>query len=404
MRHVIRVVTHMIVSGTCMLFFAKSFESSWEVAGYSLISMLLVAFLYGLRQKTESFWMFIGSHVVLLLVGIFLMPMLGAYKWYIAIWCFWVIYSAILRLVPAAEYLDEPSVLYVVVLAIEYFGICILEGSLFAQGLSLIGTALVFLLYMFYSNLESMDEFILVGSFSNKIDEQGIRKLNYRLSLLYTGILGVLLAIFSLFRVDGLWHTFWGWIRSAIRFFVSLIPVSEQIQPEEEAEMEQGMSNLLQEMVQEQEPSAWMQLIGEILRGIIAFVVILAILVGIIRVAIRTYRHFYNKENCEEGDKVIETLSFGAEITKERKPRFFEQFERSPARRIRRIYKKSLKRAGAKHMPNLRYMSPEEQVQFLRKQGMSEEAIDEMKSLYEKARYSADLVTEAEAERMRAIL
>lgn len=404
MRHVIRVVTHMIVSGTCMLFFAKAFESSWEIAGYSLISMLLVAFLYGLRQKTESFWMFIGSHVVLLLGGSFLIPMLDAYKWYIAIWCFWVIYSAILRLVPVAEYLDEPSVTYVIVLAIEYFGISILEGSMFAQRLSLIGTALVFLLYMYYRNLDSMDEFILVGSFSNKIDEQGIRKLNHRLSLLYTGILGALLAIFSLFRVDGLWQTILEWFRRLLRFLVSLLPMSEQMQPEEEAEMKNEMSNLLQEMIPEQEMPAWKQLLGEIVRGIIAFVIVAVIIAGIIYAAIYVYRHYYKKKNREEGDRVIEALSLGAEITKEKKPRFFERLERSPARRIRRIYKKSLKRVGAKHMPNLRYMSPEEQVQFLRKQGMPEEAIDEMKSLYEKARYSRELATESEAERMRAIL
>ena len=55
-------------------------------------------------------------------------------------------------------------------------------------------------------------------------------------------------------------------------------------------------------------------------------------------------------------------------------------------------------------MSGLAYMSPDEQVQFLRKQGMSEEAIDEIKALYEKARYSKDVVTETEAERMRAIL
>ena len=404
MRHVIRVITHMIVSGTCMLFFAKAFESSWELAGYSLISMLLVAFLYGLRQKTESFWMFIGSHIVLLLAGIFLIPMFGAYKWYIAIWCFWIIYSAILRLVPVAENLDEPGVSYLVVLAIEYFGISVLEGSMLAQRLTLIGIAIVFLLYMFYRNLESMDEFILVGSFSNKIDEQGIRKLNHRLSLFYTGILGVLLLIFSLFRVDGLRNTISGWIRRFVRFLVSLLPISEPMQPEEEEEMEQGMSNLLQETIPERELSEWRLLLQEIFRDIMTFLIVAIIIAGIIYAVSYVYRHFYKNKNREEGDRVIESLSFGAEITKEKKPRFYERFERSPARRIRRIYKKSLKRAGANHMPNLRYMSPDEQVQYLRKQGMSEEAIDEMKSLYEKARYSRELVTESEAERMRTIL
>ena len=404
MRHVIRVVTHMIVSGTCMLLFAKTFESSWELAGYSFVAMLLAACLYGVRRNIKSFWIFMGCHLLLILGGGFLTVMLGTHKWYVAIWCFWILYSSILRLVPAAYYMDEPRGLYVVVLIIEYFSICGLEGSLLAQRLNIISIGVVYLLYLLYRNLDSMDEFICVGSFSNKVDEQGIRKLNHRLTFLYIGILGTLLGVFGLFRVDGLWHTLSRWLRSLIRFLVSLLPIPEQIQPEVGAEMEQSMFQLLQEMVPEKEPSAWMQLLGEILRDIIVFVVVLGILVGVIRVAIRMYRHFYNKENREEGDKLIEALSFGAEITKERKPGFFERFERSPARRIRRIYKKSLKRVGAKRISSLAYMSPEEQVQFLRKQGRSEEAIDEIKTLYEKARYSKDVVKETEAERMRAIL
>lgn len=404
MRHVIRVVTHLIVSGVCMLFFANAFESSWELAGYSLITMLLVALLYGLRCKAESFWMFVGSHVALLLGGIFLISMFGTYKWYIVIWCFWIVYSAILRLVPVAEYLDEPGVTYVVLLVAEYFCICFLEGSMEVRRLSLLGTALVFLLYMFYRNLKSMDEFILIGSFSNKIDEQGIRKLNHRLSLLYTGMLGAFLATFSLFRLDGLRHTILEWLRSFVRFLVCLLPISEEMRPKEEEEIEQGMSNLLQETIPEQELSEWRLLLQEIFRDIMTFIMVAIIIAGIIYAVSYVYRHFYKNKNLEDGDRVIEALSFGAEITKEKKPRFFERFERSPARRIRRIYKKSLKRVSAKQMPSLRYMSPDEQVQFLHKQGMSEEAIDEMKSLYEKARYSSELVTESEVERMRAIL
>ena len=103
-------------------------------------------------------------------------------------------------------------------------------------------------------------------------------------------------------------------------------------------------------------------------------------------------------------NKVIETLSYGDRITKEKKTTFFERFEKNPARRIRRIYKKRLKRAGAKNLSSFWYMSPDEQVQLLRKQGVPEETIEEMKDLYEKARYSTDLVTDVEVERMRTIL
>lgn len=404
MKHLIRIVTHLIVSATVMLLFVNVFASPSELAGYILLTMLLVAFLYILRNKTESFWVFLGCHFVLLLGGSCLIGVASAYKWYIAIWCFWILYSAILRLVPAAENLDEPGAIYIVVLVMEHLGIRALEVGLVAQRLSLISTIIVFLLYLLYGNLESMDEFIYLGSFSSKVDEQGMRKLNRRISLLYTGILGVLLAVFSSFRVDGLWNTVSGWLRSILRFLVSLIPMSEQVPQEEKEEAEKEMSNMLQQMMPEQEIPAWRQLMQEIFRGIMIFVIVAAIIAGIVYAAMYVYRHFYNKKEREDGDRVIENLSFGERITKEKKMGFFERFEKNPARRIRRIYKKRLKRAGAKNLSSFWYMSPDEQVQLLRKQGVSEETIEEMKDLYEKARYSTDLVTDVEVERMRTIL
>ena len=404
MKHLIRIVTHLIVSVTVMLFFVNVFESSSELAGYSLLTMLLVVFLYVLRNKAESFWVFLGCHFVLFLGGGFLIGVASAYKWYITVWCFWILYSAILRLVPAAEDLDEPGVAYIVLLVIEHLAIRALEMGTAAQYISLISTVLVFLLYLLYGNLESMDEFIYLGSFSSKVDEQGVRRLNRRISLLYTGILGVLLAVFSSFRVDSLWNTVSGWLLSLLRFLVSLIPMSEQVPLEEKVEAEKEMSNMLQQIPPEHEIPAWRQLLQEIFRGIIILVLVAVIIAGIIYATMYVYRHFYHKKTREDGDKVIENLSFGERVTKEKKPGFFERFERNPARRIRRIYKKRLKRAGAKSISSFWYMSPDEQVQFLRMQGMSEETIDEMKVLYEKARYSTDLVTDADVERMRSII
>ena len=272
-----------------------------------------------------------------------------------------------------------------------------------AELLSLIGTVLLLLLHLLYGNLEAMDDFIYIGSFSNKVDEQGVSALNRRISLCYTGALGVLLAIAGLFRIDGLWRTVSGWIRIFIRFLASLIPLGEQMPPEEEAEAEKEMSEILQQTMPEHEIPAWRQLLQEIFRGIITFVIVAIIIAIIIYAMIYVYRHFYNKKNREEGDKVIESLSFGKEITEEKKTRFFERTEKHAAKRIRRIYKKRLKRAGAKNISSFWYMAPDEQVKILRKQGVPEETIDEMKDLYEKARYGADLVTDVEVERMRTI-
>ena len=49
-------------------------------------------------------------------------------------------------------------------------------------------------------------------------------------------------------------------------------------------------------------------------------------------------------------------------------------------------------------------MLPEEQVKLLREQGTDEETIREIKSLYEKARYSSELLTDNEVDYMRRIM
>lgn len=404
MKHLTRIITHLIVSATGMLFFVNLFESSSKFVGYTLLTMLLVAFLYLLRNKTESFSSFLASHVVLLFGGSLLIGVASTYRWYIMVWSFLILYSAILRLVPKAASLDEPGTAYVILLVVEYLIIRALEMEVVYQSISLISAVLVFLLYLLYGNLKSVDEFIYLGSFSSTVDEQGIRKLTKYVSLLYTGILGMLLAIFGSFRIDGLWDTVSGWMRSLLFLVIRLLPKGEQMQQEEEALAEKEMSNMLQQVRPEHDLPAWRQMLHEVFRGFIAFVLIAIIVVGVIYVAMYVYSRFYNKKNREVGDKVIETLSYDVRVRREKKSRFFERFERNPAKRIRRIYKKSLKRADTKNVSAFWYMSPDEQVQFLRKQGVSEETIDEIKTLYEKARYSADLVTEEEAERMQAII
>ena len=401
MKNVIKIATHMLVSGSSVVFFIHLFHSSWELAGYCLMTMMLGAFLAVLRDSMKSFGAFVASHFALLLGGSFVIAIVGLYKWYIAIWCFWILYSAVLRLLPAAEYLNEPDTAYVIVLCLEYICACLFMKSGKAQSLYLIATAIVFLLYLLYRNLESVDEFIMVGGFSNKEDEQGIRSLNHRLSILYTGIMGVLLAIFSLFRVDGVWRTIKSWIYTLLRYLARLIPITEQMRPKEEAEKKEETVQFLQEMTETQEIPTWAKVLSDIIRDVVVILMVAVVIYAIVRGVIFVYRHFYNKRQYEDGDKVIESLSVGHEVAKKKKPVFFEGHEKSAVRRIRKIYKKCLKRTGAKRIPKFQYMTPDEQVELLRNQGMPEETIEEIKYLYEKARYSENLVTEKDVEQMR---
>lgn len=403
MKHIVNLATHIIIGSASMLLFESAFDSSMEFAGYCLATAILVTICYWLRKKINSFWIFLGSHVLLIFAGILLLSIVGNNKWYLAIWILWILYSAILRLVPAAEWLDKPGKVYVGVLVIVHFAIGGLGGSTMAQNLSIWVIVICFLLELLYANLAAADEFVMTRTFSTKIDGPSIKKLNVRLSLFYTGVLGAVIGFFSLFRVDGLWQIMVGWLKKIVQFFARFLPEAEQVQ-QEEVKAPDGMMNMLEEMTEQQEPSVFMKWLSEILYHLTMALIVAVILGGIIYAVIHMYRHFHSREQREEGDKVIETLSFGTKTTRERKERFFERFEKNPAKRIRKIYKKNMKRFGAKRMSEFSYMPPEEQMQLLREQEYDEEAITEIRDLYEKARYSEELLNDGQAERMRTIM
>ena len=404
MKHVIRIMTHLIFCSMFMLLFTGAVQRKSEILGYALLTMVLNLVLYGLRNGAKSFWWFLSGHVGLAVAGVTMMIYMKSYTWYICVWCMWIIYSVILRLVPSAEILEEPRKVYVVLLVAEYFGLWLLESPRFARTLVVLSVLLVIMLYLLYNNLQSMDRFIYVGSFSNQIDAIGIRKLNQRLSLMYIGGMGAILGIFSLFRMDKVWDTISGWIFRFLRFLVQFIPTWEYVPTEEKKEIGQSMTSIFDAFGPVREVSATSRLLGEILCGIVIFVLAIGVIASIVSGAICLYRYFYSRKKLEEDDRVVEALSLGDEVQKQKKKKFFERFDRNPAKRIRKRYKKSFKQTDTKYLSRLKYLSPNEQVEFLREQGLDETAVMEIQSLYEKARYSTEPVTEADVERMRTIL
>lgn len=401
MKQVIKIGTHVIIGGACMLALANAFDSVWELLAYSLASMILGAVCCVIRQKELSFWMFIGSHMLLIFGGILCVSIAGIREWYLLIWITLILYSAIIRLVPQAHWLDEPGFVYVVILTLNYMLVCALDESVPVQRVSMLTVLLGFLLSLLYRNLDCMDEFIVLQGFSTKVDEQGVRRLNNRLSVLYTAVLGMILGLFSLFRGEKLWQVFADWLKKVIRYLLSFLPITEQVPPEEKEEIKNNVTNMLQEMPEEQDPSMFMKILGEIMVVVFTILIVAGVVAAIVYAAVYIYRNFYNKQSGRDENKVVEALSYGDKVTKEKKTRFFARGEQTPARRIRKIYKKNMKRLGAKRISGFSYMAPEEQVKLLREQGTDGDTVRKIRMLYEKARYSSDFVTDVEVDYMR---
>ena len=352
----------------------------------------------------KTFLVFVVSHLVLLLSGIFLISSVGTHKWYLIIWSIYLMYSAVLRLAPKAEWLDEPGVHNIIFCTLGYVLIYFLDISAAIQTWSLVSTVTVFLLYVLHENLAAADDYILFGSFSTKVDEQGIRKINNRLSLLYVGGLSVVLGIFSLFRAKALWQTVRELLKSILSEIIRLLLKLMPAVPEDQATEPDKITNTMQQMSEAQEMTSFQQSLNEILYSVMVVVIVVLILAGIGYVIVYCWRHFHrdNKELRKDGDKVIEALSFTHDTRHKRNKRFFEKLERNPAKSIRKLYKKNMKRLVAEYKLKFQYMSPEEQVQLLHKKVPDEDVIKKICSLYEKARYSEDVVTDAEVERMRS--
>ena len=401
MKSIIKMGTHMLVSGSCMLGVASAFDNVWELLAYSMATMLLGLACHILRMKEMPFWIFIGSHLFLLVGGILTIQVAELRIWYAVIWVGLVLFSAILRLAPAAAWLETPGYAYVAFLVCIYWFVCFLEGSPIAQKVSLCTIFILFLFYILYRNLDTMDEFIVLQGFSTEVDEKGIRGMHTRLSLVYTGALGAVLCLFGLFGIEGLWQKIMGWLKLFVSYLLSFLPRTEQAPQEEKTEIQEELGNMFQGMPEEQEPSVFMQMLGEVFRIAFTILIIVAIIAGIIYVARFIYRHFYHKQQVLRSDKIVETLTVGERMVKERKVRTYDKGEQNSSKKIRKLYKKNMKRLGAKRIAGFSYMSPEEQVKLLRDKGLDEDIVRKIKCLYEKARYSSEKVEDEEVYYMR---
>lgn len=407
MKNIIKMLTHMVVWGTAMAIFFNNFGSQREMIVYSLGTAVLAAVCYLLRWKIKILWIFLASHLLLAIGGFALIPVVGVVGWYKVILLLMIAYSALLRFTPSMASLEKPCRAYISVLAIIYVSLFIYKGTTMAKEICFWSIIFLFLLKLLHENLEKMDNYVATRSLSAEIDEKKVKSLSTQLSLFYTGAIGALVGGIGLVSMDAIWKTIGGWLDAFIRFLVSLIP-STTTMPETKVEQVTqeggGLLEMLQGIDNQQtlpQLPEWVDQVMMVLTVVIILAILISAIVGAIIVA---YRYFYSRTKKEEGEQVVEALDDVEKVGDKKKKRFFERFQRSPARRVRKIYKKNMRKLGIKQMARFSYMSPDEQVQVLHEKGYGENTVEEVRSLYEKARYGVDIVTNAEADRMRSIM
>ncbi len=406
MNDIAKILTHIIFSFTVAFSIAGAAGREREAFAYGMWMALLAACCYVMRRKMKKLALFLCGHLALVLGGMVLCNAAGGSAVsgatvYLVIALVVTLFSLIVRLASQTEWLEEPGCLQLTCLGVLFFLNKYLGNSQMAATCSIGGFLAIFLLGIWYRNLVAADTFISSRASSTKIDEMKLKRINNRLSLLYITVLGVILALTVLLRTDGIGETIWGWVKAFLRFLFSWIDFSAE---EEELYVPDGgaqISQLDAFFEESEETSALAEFLNAVLEAAALGILVAAVAAGLIYLAVQIYRHFYSESVDEDEEEQVQPLTVRERLPREKRKNVFEIWEQNPAKRIRRLYKKHMRRLRQTSGKRFSYMPPQEQLRLLRGQSFSQEEIEELLRLYEKARYSDAAVTEEEAERVK---
>lgn len=365
------------------------------------------------RDSTgNSFWVdekeveesppFFAGHLLLTVLGIVGTTVMGEGMELRIIAAVIVAFSAFLRMGPDWPVLEEPGYFYLI---LQVF-CCILnwnyERPKMMWNLNLLAFFAALILKVFYDNLKWTDKFIQSKVSTTHLDERRLKQLNFRISFIYAGGVGILLMLSGLIPVS-----ISPIIRALGRLFAMFTSgISGEVLPELEEEKEE-----VEEIIQRQPPMEIPDFVKFIEKFIEYFGIIL-IIVGVIVFIIfliKTVRsHYYRKQQAAvTGDEaikdVVEQLDRRRKISKSGQKQKISVFERNLVMRIRRIYARTIKRLKTEE--DMGMLCPKEQVEYLGKQrNMDAEQQQEIVRLYEKARYANATVTEQDTKQMNQLI
>ena len=402
MKHALELLNHMVIWFLVMLFCNTALQSPMQLFLYGLASAFVAGVCYFWRLKVDKMSLFLLWHVVMLVlsfyvVGIFLRD--GACA---AVLIFSILYSCLIRFFAATAWLENPGRAYVIIAVLTYVVHWLYASLPYVKSWATIGIVLCFLCFVLYDSVVSIDKFVDMKSNAMKINTARVKGVSKKMSIIYVGTLGVLLSIFGLVKMDKVWD-FLLWVGDKImRFLAGFIPEGEPPMPESEKEpIESGMGDLFAELGKE---SPFMQKIGEGVAAIGGILIALVAIVFLIQGAIAIYRYFKNRQRDEEEILISEKLYEGNEKSGLGLGRLFQRLQLSPAQRIRKLYRRNMNKLDNKHVCKFPYMNPEEQTGTLSAYEVEKETREEIRELYEKARYSKEKVTEADVKRMHTII
>lgn len=404
MKLIMRFLNHMVTWSVVMLLGSHVAQSPGEMVLFSLIGASIAALGCFARLKIKSLLWFVVVHFLAATAVIFGVGMLYGNPVFAILLILSILWSALLSLHPAMEWMEEPKGIYVGTCVVMYVLSVIYDMPSYVGTWCVVATIFLYLNKLLFEKFEAADRFIEFGSLSSKIDTTSVRSLCKKMILIYVGMMTVVMTVLGFIGIDGVWEFIGKILYKFLQFLGQFLPKGEPPVEPQQPEMkpqEVPKENIFESMAQENQV---MQTIGEIFFGIVKIFTILVFIFVIVVVISEMIQRFGKKKEVKEERLIREKLYVGKEKKTLRKDRGFKRQDLSAAKKVRKIYKRNMTRQEEKYVRRLPYQNPDEQLETVSRRLANEDAREEIREIYERARYSEEHVTEADVKRIHRLM
>lgn len=304
---------------------------------------------------------------------------------------------AVQRLFPSLQDTVQPGWVRLGIIAALF---CIASAVSAAAAETALYSAMAYLMLKFlWDALSSTDTYIRDMEEVSFLPEKQIRAMGGGISLLYALLVGLVMAGCSFLPLEGAFEQLGRMLLAALRWFLSLFSKDEEhvFEPEEES-----LPPANQEIPLEGGgESSWLaELLQQVLLILGIVILCAGVIAAVVYIVYKLYKNFYEIPEGRIEEKEFLLPFFREERLGREQKESASRWGWDPVSRIRRLYRKKIRRGMPKKVVPSPASTPEEQMEAagLRQKPQS----GEFRSLYEKARYGKN-VTAEEAERMRSV-
>lgn len=403
MKFITRILNHMVTWSTIFLIASNASRTPMELIIFSIISGVLAVLGCVARLKITNLLWFIASHFLAAFGVLFFAGYLYGNPVFVFFLLLPIVWSALIGLHPAMEWMEEPKGIYLGACILVYVLSLIYFMPSYIGTWCVIATVFLYLNKMIFDKFEAADKFVDFGTLSSQIDTLSVKSLCKKMILIYIGMLTIVLTVLGCIGTGGLFPFLGRILYKVMRFIGQFLPEGTlPVEPEEELLPEkQEQEDALEGMRNE---NAAMQTIGKIFFWVVGIFTVIVVIFVVAVVISELIERFGKKKVVKEERLIREKLYVGKEKKTLRKGRGFQRPNLSAAKRVRKIYKRNLTKQQDKYLRRFPYQNPDEQLETLTEQLPEEARREEIREIYERARYSEETVTEADVKRIHNLM